>query len=102
EAKKLGFALPKPGHYAVSHIFMPKDAALRAKMEQVVAEVIAEEGQTLIGWRDVPVDNSSLSRAPEIAIKEPAHRQVFIGRGPHVADEEEFERKLYITRKVIS
>ncbi|MCR4282165.1 MAG: glutamate synthase large subunit, partial [Bauldia sp.] len=61
-----------------------------------------EEGQTLLGWRDVPSDNASLSKAPEIAIKEPFHRQVFIGRGPGIGDEEDFERKLYILRKIIS
>ena len=75
---------------------------MRAAMEKIVAEVIDEEGQTLLGWRDVPSDNACLSRAPEIAVTEPAHRQVFIGRGPDVADEEAFERKLYIVRKVIS
>ena len=56
----------------------------------------------MIGWRDVPVDNSGLSQAPEIAITEPRHRQVFIGRGKNIEDEEAFERKLYILRKVIS
>ena len=41
---------------------MPQDAALRAKMEKVVEEVIADEGQVLLGWRDVPVDNACLSQ----------------------------------------
>ncbi len=102
EAKRLGFALPEPGQYAVGHIFMPRDADQRAAMEALVAEVIADEGQILLGWRDVPVDNSELSTAAEIAITEPYHRQVFIGRGPGVEDEDAFERKLYIVRKVIS
>jgi glutamate synthase (NADPH/NADH) large chain len=102
EAASLGFALPSAGEYAVGVIFMPKDGALRAAIEKVVEAVIAEEGLSLIGWRDVPTDNSCLSKAPEIAITEPFHRQVFIGRGAGVADEESFERKLYITRKVIS
>ncbi len=102
EAKRLSFALPEPGHYAVGYIFMPQDAVMRAEMETLVADVVAEEGQTLLGWRDVPVDNSCLSTAPEIAVTEPHHRQVFIGQGTNVADEEAFERKLYILRKVIS
>ncbi len=102
EAQRLGFALPAPGQYAVGHIFMPQDADQRAAMETLVAEVIADEGQVLLGWRDVPVDNSELSTAPEIAITEPYHRQVFIGRGPGIEDEEAFERRLYIVRKVIS
>ena len=102
EADRLGFALPALGQYAVAAIFMPRDDAMRADMEKIVEAVIAEEGQTLIGWRDVPVDNASLSKAPEVAATEPTHRQVFIGRGPAIADEDDFERKLYIVRKVIS
>ena len=102
EAGRLGFALPSPGAYAVGFIFMPQDAAMRAAMEKIVGEVIAEEGQVLLGWRDVPVDNSRLSKDPLVTATEPFHRQVFIGRGADVADEEAFERKLYIVRKVIS
>src|SRR5260221_2073645 len=102
EAKRLGFALPAPGAYAVGFIFMPKDATMRAAMEKIVAEVIEEEGQKLLGWRDVPSNSATLSSAPEIAVTEPAHRQVFIGKGPGVTDEDDFERKLYILRKVIS
>ena len=102
EAKRLGFALPEPGQYAVGQIFMPQDAAQRADMERIVAEGIADEGQVLLGWRDVPVDNSELSHAPEIAITEPFHRQVFIGRGAGITGDDDFERKLYLVRKVIS
>jgi glutamate synthase (NADPH/NADH) large chain len=102
EAKRLGFALPALGEYAVGHIFMPQDAGLRGEIERVVAAAITEEGQVLLGWRDVPVDNTCLSKAPEIAATEPFHRQVFIGRGPAVTDEEAFERRLYLVRKVIS
>ncbi|MGH8514138.1 MAG: glutamate synthase central domain-containing protein, partial [Gammaproteobacteria bacterium] len=58
------------------------------------------EGLQLLGWRDVPTDNSSLG-APVIET-EPRHMQVFIGRGRDVKDESSFERKLYILRKVIS
>jgi glutamate synthase (NADPH/NADH) large chain len=102
EAKRLGFTLPAPGRYAVGYIFMPQDARQRADMERIVAQSIADEGQVLLGWRDVPVDNTELSHAPEVAITEPFHRQVFIGRGPNVIDDEDFERRLYIVRKVIS
>jgi glutamate synthase (NADPH/NADH) large chain len=94
--------LPGPGHYAVGVLFMPQDADLRLKMERVVERVIEDEGQVVLGWRDVPSDNASLSKAPEIAATEPFHRQVIIGRGPGIADEESFERKLYIIRKVCS
>ena len=71
EMSKQGVHLPEPGHYAVGFIFMPQDAELRAKMERLVSRVIEDEGQTVIGWRDVPSDNSSLSKAPEIVATEP-------------------------------
>jgi glutamate synthase (NADPH/NADH) large chain len=102
ESARLGFHLPEKGMYAVGFIFMPQDAELRLKMERVVNKVIEDEGQTVIGWRDVPSDNASLSRDPEIMATEPFHRQVIIGRGDGVEDEEAFERKLYVIRKVMS
>ncbi len=102
EMRAEGVDLPAPGEYAIGFLFMPQDADLRRKMERVVEKVILDEGQRVLGWRDVPHDNSSLSKAPEIAATEPYHRQVIIGRGAKVADEDAFERKLYVIRKVIS
>jgi glutamate synthase (NADPH) large chain len=96
----LRFKLPEPGHYAVGHMFMPRNRAQRIYCESVVARVVDAEGLKLIGWRDVPTDTSCLSAS--VIETEPTHRQVFIGRGPDVEDEAEFERKLYILRKVIS
>ena len=97
-----GVTLPEPGEYAVGHIFMPQDETLVAHFKKVIADVVAEEGQVLLGFRDVPVDNSSLSKAPEIAATEPRHVQVFIGTGSNAATNHEFERRLFTLRKVIS
>ncbi|MDZ5697535.1 glutamate synthase large subunit [Chelativorans sp. M5D2P16] len=97
-----GVELPPAGSYGVGYLFMPQDPALRAHIEEIIAEVTRSEGQVLLGFRDVPVDNSCLSKAPEIAASEPIHRQVFIGRGDAITDEDDFERRLYILRKVIS
>lgn len=94
--------LPQAGQYAVGHIFMPRDEKLSAHIEQIVKEVIALEGQKFIAFRDVPVDNSSLSKAPAIAATEPVHRQVFIERSSSVLSDDDFERKLFVLRKVIS
>ncbi len=102
EAERLGFALPELGEYAVGAMFLPQDAVKRAQMEAIVTDVIEREGQKVLGWRDVPSDNSCLSKAPEIAATEPFHRQVFIGRGRSAKDEDAFERRLFIIRKVIS
>ncbi len=102
EMARQGVILPKAGEYGVGYLFMPQDEALIAHFKQVIAEVVAEEGQVLIGFRDVPVDNSSLSKAPDIAATEPRHVQVLIGAGRDAATNDEFERRLFTLRKVIS
>ena len=102
ELGKHGVKLPKPGHYGIGYLFMPRDAALRAHIVDIIREATIAEGQTLLGFRDVPVDNSSLSAAPHIAASEPVHQQVFIGRSKDITTEDDFERKLYVLRKVIS
>jgi glutamate synthase (NADPH/NADH) large chain len=100
ECAKLGFSLPEPGHYAIGQFFMPRDAEARAKVESFVEEAIASEGQRFLGWRDVPVDNSSLG--PRVKAVEPVHRQVFIGRGVGAEDEDSFERRVFLIRKIVS
>lgn len=96
----LNIRLPEPGHYGVGHMFMPRSQAQRIYCESVVERVIDAEGLELLGWRTVPSDNSCLGAS--VIESEPRHRQVFIGRGKHIEDEEDFERKLYLLRKVIS
>src|SRR6516225_5496368 len=96
----LRIKLPEPGHYAIGHLFMPQNRAQRIYCESVVARICDAEGLKLIGWRDVPTDNSCLG-VPVIET-EPRHMQVFIRRGKDIEDESEFERRLYILRKVIS
>ncbi len=100
EAKRLGFGLPKPGEYAVGVLFMPQDPDWRQVIRDIYAQMIKREGLTLIGWRDVPSDNSTLG----VSVKptEPVHQQVFIGRGKTINSEDDFERRLYILRKSIS
>ncbi|MFN7008440.1 MAG: glutamate synthase large subunit [Allorhizobium sp.] len=102
EMAKQGITLPKAGEYAVGHFFFPQDETQIAHFKKVIAEVCQAEGQELIGYRDVPVDNSSLSKAPHIAVTEPRHIQVFIGAGRDAATQEQFERRLFLLRKVIS
>ena len=64
---------------------------------QPVEKVVAAEGQVCLGWRDVPVDNSYLGES--VKADEPRIRQLFIGRGPDTADQDAFERKLFVIRK---
>lgn len=79
---------------------MPRDDRLRAHCERVWSRCLKEEGLELIGWRTVPVDNSCLSVM--VRDVEPVQRQVFIRRPASMTDQEEFERHLYIVRKVVS
>ena len=102
ECAKLGFELPEPGQYGVGHFYCSQDPAARKACEEIIEQVIVEEGQVLLGWRDVPVDNSCLSKAPDIVATEPVHRQVFIGRGAGIDDDNTFERRLYVLRKSAS
>ena len=95
EAKKIGFDLPESGKYAVGNVFMPQDAKHRATCEAVFAKTIADEGQTLLGWRDVPVDNSNIADAAHDV--EPIMKQVFIGS--NASDQTTFERKCFVIRK---
>ncbi len=97
-----GVSLPAAGDYAVGYVFMSQDPEKRAHFKSVIADVVKDEGQVLLGFRDVPVDNASLSKAPHIAATEPFHVQVFIGKGDASASQEAFERYLFTLRKVIS
>src|SRR3981081_2254848 len=116
KTKELGFTLPRPGEYAVGALFMPKEKAWRKVIQSIIAAQIKhdqrkllqstigghikEEQLTLLGWRDVPSDNFSLGET--VKPTEPAHMQVVIGRGAHIKNDEQFERRLYILRKSIS
>jgi len=100
ECDKLGIELPWAGDYAAAHVFLPRDKRLRRECETEFAGACEREGLELLGWRDVPVDNSCLSQHT-ISV-EPVHRQVFIGKTDAVHDNDHFERKLYVLRKVIS
>ena len=93
------FDLPAAGQYAVGMLFLPRDAAARAESERTIEALVTAEGQHVLGWRDVPVDNSGLGYS--VLPTEPAIRQVFVGCGANCADQQAFERKLFVIRKQI-
>ncbi len=99
-ADRLGFALPDPGKYAVGVLFMPRDPDWRQVIRDIYSQMIRRAGMVLLGWRDVPTDNSTLGKS--VKPTEPVHQQVFIGRGSKIKSEDEFERRLYILRKSMS
>ncbi len=97
EVDGLGFTLPEPGAYAAGLVFMPRDPGERNECEQIFEHVVRQEGQEFLGWRTVPVVESACGYIARRAM--PAFRQVFIGRSPHIADTDAFERKLYVIRR---
>jgi glutamate synthase (ferredoxin) len=96
---RLGFALPGDGQYAVGMVFLPPNAEGRAACERIFEDVVREEGQFVVGWRDVPTDNATLG--PTAKSSQPVIRQLFVGRGGSVEDEAAFERKLYAIRRLV-
>ncbi len=98
QAAKLGFTLPVSGQYGVGQMFLPKNPVERDVIKAELARIIAAEGQTVLGWRDVPTDNSSLGKTAVAA--EPFMAQVFVSRNAAIKDDEAFERKLYVIRKL--
>jgi len=100
ECAKLGIVLPEPGHYAIGNVFLPTNPDSRRACEEMFEDEVRREGQEVLGWRDVPVDDSMIG--PTAKAAEPCFRQVFIKRAadwPDGKDELAFERKLCIIRK---
>ncbi len=91
------FSLPKLGHYGCGLVFLPRNPSVRRKIEEKFEAVVQSEGQVFLGWRTVKTDNTMLGDSAKSA--EPFMRQVFIGRGAKVTDDQAFERKLYVIRK---
>jgi glutamate synthase (NADPH/NADH) large chain len=100
---ELGFTLPPAGDYGAGLVFLPRDPAQRAAVKDVIARIVAEQGQALLGWRAVPTDDSALGmRAREV---EPVFEQLFIGKvdaslgAASSSGASAFERALYVIRK---
>ena len=93
----IGLEFPPPGKYAVGMVFLPRAEEPRSDCIRIVEQLVKEEGQHVLGWRDVPVDNAGLGES--VVPTEPFVRQVFVGRGENCADQDAFERKLFVIRK---
>jgi glutamate synthase (NADPH/NADH) large chain len=100
-SESLGAELPAPGQFAAGNVFLPTDSAERETCKQLIADLIAEQGQTLVGWRTVPVDpvGADLGRTAREAA--PAIEQLFVAAGGGL-EGDDFERKLYLIRKKAS
>ncbi|MBI4912310.1 MAG: glutamate synthase large subunit [Acidobacteria bacterium] len=96
--RQLGFELPAPEDTGVGMLFLPVDATCRLACERILEQAAAEEGQRVLGWREVPTDNASLGATARAS--QPVIRQVFLGRGEGTQAGEEFERRLYVIRRL--
>jgi glutamate synthase domain-containing protein 2/glutamate synthase domain-containing protein 1/glutamate synthase domain-containing protein 3 len=95
-----GIALPAAGAYGVAMCFLPRDERARARNEALVRSIVAAEGQRLLGWRDVPVDESACGPAARTVA--PIVRQAIIAaQGALRGDPDAFERRLYVIRRLI-
>ena len=96
-AKDTGVTLPPPGRYAVAMCFLPREAKAREIVVKQFEHFIKVEGQTLLGWRDVPTDPAGLGQT--VLDEMPLIRQAIIAAGPHIKDQDHFERKVLTIRK---
>jgi glutamate synthase domain-containing protein 2/glutamate synthase domain-containing protein 1/glutamate synthase domain-containing protein 3 len=93
------FGLPPLGRYGVLMCFLPTGEQEREEIEQLLERTVREEGQLLLGWREVPVDAEHVGTTANLS--RPVIRQLFVGAGPGFEDDQDaFERKLYVIRRV--
>ena len=97
ECDVLGIKLPATGKYGVGMIFAHRYEDLRNQQKAIFEEVVKEEGQIFLGWREVPIDATCIGETAKGL--RPWFLQAIIGQGPDVTNQDEFERKLYIIRK---
>jgi glutamate synthase domain-containing protein 2/glutamate synthase domain-containing protein 1/glutamate synthase domain-containing protein 3 len=93
------FELPPVGQYGVAMCFLPRDPARRRKIEDMLELNARVEGQQVLGWRDVPIDEEHVGETANAS--RPHIRQFFVGAGEGFeTDQDAFERKLYVIRRV--
>ena len=98
ECDVLGFTLPPEGEYGVGMIFAHRYETFRKKQMEEFEKIVNEEGLSILGWRDVPVDESLIGSIAKTI--RPHFLQVFIRKDPALTNPMDFERKLYIIRKM--
>ncbi len=95
--KTARISLPEAGQYGCGLFFLPRNPAMRRKIEERFEQVVQSEGLVFLGWRTVKTNNTMLGDTAKSV--EPFMRQAFIGRGAGMVDDMAFERKLYVVRK---
>ncbi|MEI6101894.1 MAG: glutamate synthase central domain-containing protein, partial [Eubacteriales bacterium] len=98
ECRTLGFDLPEKGNYGVGMIFAHRYDDFRQTQIDTFAQIVRQEGQEILGWREVPINKTSVGETAKAAM--PRFLQVFIKKSPDVECGLDFERKLYTIRKL--
>ena len=96
ECRSLGFALPARGEYGVGMIFFPVEKQERLQCEGIIERILRQEGISVLGWRDTPVDADAIGRIARAS--QPYIQQLFVSK-PAGMTEDAFERKLYVVRR---
>src|SRR5450432_3066542 len=96
ECAKLGFTLPGAGEYGIGMAFLPVEPHPRLMCEGIVERIVREEGLTVLGWRDTPIEGGAIGRVARAS--QPYIQQIFVGRAKGMT-EDQLERKLYVIRK---
>ncbi len=96
ECSRLGFPLPSEGEYGVGMLFLPVEPQPRFECEAIIERIVKEEGLSMLGWRDTPVDADAIGRVARVS--QPYIEQIFIRKADGMT-RDELDRKLYIIRK---
>ncbi|MBI5808556.1 MAG: glutamate synthase large subunit, partial [Ignavibacteriales bacterium] len=91
--------LPDYGRYAVGMMFLPQNSTVRKSVENIIEKIVLDENQKFLGWRDVPVNPKVPGKGAQAT--QPFIRQCFIGANNRIVSQDEFERKLYLIRRII-
>jgi len=94
-----GFSIPDPGEYSVGIVFLPSDSEVQRQCQDAFHQIVCEQGQTLLGWRRVPIDETAIGATARIRM--PTIMQVFVGKSTKEEPGTSFELKLYIIRKLV-
>ena len=98
ETSNIGIDLPEFGEYGVGVVFLPENLAERSLCESAIESVVKDEGQSFLGWRDVPVNPENIGSLA--ARVQPTIRQFFV-RYNELPEGYDFNTKLFVIRRQI-
>ncbi|MFD2743731.1 MULTISPECIES: glutamate synthase large subunit [Sphingobacterium] len=99
ECINLGIQLQEPGYYGAGMVFLPKERDLNTLCRSLIEEATKDRGMDFLGFRDVPVNREGIG--PTALSAEPEIVQFFVSRPDGIKNTEDFERKLYVLRRLI-